>query len=49
MIHPLLQLSRFDADHAHIWLNESRIFSGVKLLRGSDPKKDYKDRSRTCR
>ncbi len=41
---PLLQLIRFDADHAHIWLNESSIFSGVKLLLGSDPKKDYKDK-----
>ncbi len=41
---PLLQLIRFDPQHAHIWLNESSIFSGAKLLLGRDPKKDYKDK-----
>lgn len=41
---PKLQLIRFDAQHAHIWLNENSLFSGVKLLLGSDPKKDYKDK-----
>lgn len=41
---PKLQLIRFDAHHAHIWLNENSLFSGVKLLLGSDPKKEYKDK-----
>jgi general stress protein 26 len=41
---PNLQLVRFDPHHAHIWLNENSLFSGVKLLLGSDPKKDYKDK-----
>jgi len=41
---PKLQLLRFDAEHAHVWLNESSLFSGVKLLLGRDPKKEYKDK-----
>lgn len=41
---PKLQLIRFDPLHAHIWLNENSLFSGVKMLLGSDPKKDYKDK-----
>ena len=41
---PKLQLIRFDPHHAHIWLNENSLFSGVKMLLGSDPKKDYKDK-----
>ena len=41
---PKIQLIRFDARHAHIWLNENNIFAGVKMLLGSDPKKDYKDK-----
>lgn len=41
---PKLQLIRFDPHHAHIWLNENSLFSGVKLLLGSDPKQDYKDK-----
>jgi general stress protein 26 len=38
---PKLQLLRLDPGHAHIWLNENSLFAGVKLLLGSDPKKDY--------
>lgn len=41
---PRIQLIRFDAQHAQIWLNENSVFAGVKLLLGSDPKKDYKDK-----
>ena len=41
---PKLVLLRFDAEHAEIWLNESSIVTGIKLLMGSDPKKDYKDK-----
>lgn len=41
---PKLQLIRFDVEHAQIWLNESSLFAGVKLLLGSDPKKDYADK-----
>jgi general stress protein 26 len=41
---PKLQLLRFDPEHAHIWLNENSVFAGIKLLLGSDPKKDYKDK-----
>jgi general stress protein 26 len=41
---PKLQLIRFDPDRAQIWLNENSLFAGVKLLLGSDPKKDYKDK-----
>lgn len=41
---PKLRLIRFDPEHAHIWLNENSLFSGVKLLLGADPKKDYADK-----
>lgn len=41
---PKLQLIRFDTDSAEIWLNENSMFAGIKLLLGSDPKKDYKDK-----
>ncbi len=41
---PKIQLIRFDAQHAHIWLNENSLFAGVKMLLGSDPKKKSKDK-----
>jgi general stress protein 26 len=41
---PNLQLLRFDPTHAHVWLNETSLLAGVKILLGSDPKKDYKDK-----
>jgi general stress protein 26 len=41
---PKLQLLRFDAEHAHIWLNENSLMAGVKVLLGRDPKRDYKDK-----
>jgi general stress protein 26 len=40
---PKLALLRFDAEHAEIWLNESNLLAGVKMLLGVDPKEDYKD------
>ena len=41
---PKLQLLRFEPDQAQIWLNENSLFAGVKMLLGSDPKEDYKDK-----
>ena len=41
---PQLQLIRFEPGHAQIWLNEHSVFAGVKLLLGSDPKQDYRDK-----
>ena len=41
---PKLVLLRFDAEHAEIWLYESNLLAGVKLLLGVDPKKDYEDK-----
>ena len=41
---PKLVLLRFDADHAQVWLNESNLLAGVKLLFGVDPKVDYRDK-----
>lgn len=41
---PNLQLLRFDADSAQIWLNETSLLAGAKILLGSDPKKDYADK-----
>jgi len=42
---PKLQLLRLEPGSAHIWLNENSLFAGVKLLLGSDPKKDYADKT----
>jgi general stress protein 26 len=41
---PKLQLIRFEPDRAQIWLNENNVFAAAKLLLGSDPKKDYRDK-----
>ena len=41
---PKLALLRLDAERAQIWLNESSLFAGVKLLLGRDPKKDYQEK-----
>ena len=41
---PKLALLRLDAEHAEVWLNASSLLAGVKILMGSDPKKDYKDK-----
>lgn len=41
---PKLILIRFVPMQAQIWLNENSLFSGIKLMLGSDPKKDYKDK-----
>lgn len=41
---PKLTLLRFDPTHAHVWLNENSLFAGIKILLGSDPKQDYKDK-----
>jgi general stress protein 26 len=38
---PSLQLLRFDLTHAHIWANEHSLLAGIKIMLGSDPKKDY--------
>ena len=42
---PKLRLLRMDATEAHVWLNENSMLAGIKLLLGSDPKKDYKDKA----
>jgi general stress protein 26 len=44
---PNLQLIRLDPDQAEIWLNENSLFAGIRMLFGSDPKKDYKDKVTT--
>jgi general stress protein 26 len=41
---PKLVLLRLDADRAEIWLNESNLLAGVKMLLGVDPKKDAGDK-----
>jgi general stress protein 26 len=38
---PKLQLMRFEPASAQVWLNENHLFTGVKLVLGIDPKKDY--------
>ncbi len=44
---PNLQLIRFSPEKAEIWLNENSLFAGMKMLLGSDPKKEYKDKVAT--
>jgi len=46
---PNLQLVRFEPSSAQIWLNENSLFAGVKMLLGSDPKKDYADKTAEVR
>ena len=41
---PKLRLLRLDPHSAEIWLNESSIFAGLKMLLGADPKADYQDK-----
>ena len=41
---PKLTMLRFDPSDAEIWLNESSILAGIRLLLGRDPKKDYADK-----
>jgi general stress protein 26 len=44
---PKLRLLRLDAEKAEIWLNESSVFAGVKMLLGFDPKAEYHDKTAT--
>jgi general stress protein 26 len=41
---PKLRLLRLDPERAQVWLNENNLWAAVKLLLGSDPKQDYKDK-----
>ena len=41
---PKLALLRFDAERAEIWLDESSLLAGIKLLLGADPKEEYRDK-----
>jgi general stress protein 26 len=41
---PKLVLLRFDPEHAEVWLNESNMLAGMKMLFGADPRDDYKDK-----
>ncbi|MGN6328768.1 MAG: pyridoxamine 5'-phosphate oxidase family protein [Rhodanobacter sp.] len=41
---PKLVLLRFDPEHAEVWLNESNMLAGMKMLFGVDPRDDYKDK-----
>jgi hypothetical protein len=35
---------RFEPAHAQIWLNESSLWAGIKILLGRDPKREYKNK-----
>lgn len=41
---PKLRLLRLDADKAEIWLDESSLLAGIKMLFGADPMEDYRDK-----
>jgi general stress protein 26 len=38
---PTLRLLRLEAHSAEIWVNDSSVFAGLKMLLGADPKADY--------
>ncbi|MGE0715827.1 MAG: pyridoxamine 5'-phosphate oxidase family protein [Alphaproteobacteria bacterium] len=40
---PKLALLRLDPEEVEIWLDASSLISGIKLLLGIDPKKDYEN------
>ena len=40
---PKLVLLRFDAENAEVWLSESGLLAGVKMMFGANPKEEYKD------
>lgn len=41
---PKLVLLRFDPERAEVWLNESNLLAGVKMMFGVDPKRDAQDK-----
>ena len=41
---PKLRLLRFDPGDGQVWLNENSLFAGMKMLLGSDPKEDARDK-----
>lgn len=41
---PKLQLLRFDATDAKVWIDASSLLAGIKILLGVDPKSDYTDK-----
>lgn len=41
---PKVTLLRLDTDRGEIWESGSSLVAGIKMLFGSDPKKDYKDK-----
>lgn len=41
---PKLALLRLDPERGEVWLNESSVFAGIKMLLGMDPKKHYQDK-----
>ncbi len=42
---PKLVLLRFDPERAEVWLNESNVLAGVKMMFGADPKKEFAGQS----
>jgi len=41
---PSIALLRLEPEQAEIWENATGLFAGLRLLFGSDPKKDYRDK-----
>jgi general stress protein 26 len=41
---PQLALLRLDAERAEIWVDASSLVAGIKLLLGTDPRKEYRDK-----
>lgn len=40
---PKLELLRFDAREAEVWLDASSLVAGIKMMFGISPREDYKD------
>lgn len=42
---PKVTLLRLDPEYAEIWLDESSLLAGIKMLLGADPKAEYQDKT----
>ncbi|MGB3407895.1 MAG: pyridoxamine 5'-phosphate oxidase family protein [Jannaschia sp.] len=42
---PKLALARYDVREAQVWEDGSSLIAGIKMLMGTDPKKDYADKT----
>ena len=41
---PTLALLKLEPDRGEVWLNDSSLLAGIKMLLGADPKQEYRDK-----